>query len=404
MRYAADLHLHSRHSSAVSPDMTLEKIALQARRKGIDVIGTGDCLQPQWLEELSAKLIEREPGWFSLKKEIDREIEDDLPSSLKGKPLRFVFCTEVHCAPVGSGRLGGIHHLIYFPSPGHASELAQNLMRHGDLSEGRPSVNLTSRQLLELTLDIEGCHFAPAHVMNPYFSSLGSEEEHHELAGLFGELQPRLLAVETGLTSIPTMCRRISSLDGHALFSNSDAHSLENIGREFTILETKPGYEPMIAALADKSAPRELYKYPLSMTRYFLNWCGHCKRAFDDTRCPSCRQKLITGSRDWLETIADRTEPAGEPEHFLTLLPLIVLLAKAFGLTVKSAKVESYRERMLQQLGSDRYILTMANEEELRRICLPHIAEAILDQRIVGSRSATISLKTSSPSDEQLTF
>jgi DNA helicase-2/ATP-dependent DNA helicase PcrA len=403
MRYAADLHLHSRHSSAVSPDMTLEKIALQARRKGIDVIGTADCLQPQWLEELSAKLVEREPGWFSLRKEIDDGLVESLPPSLR-KPLRFVFCTEVHCAPVGSGRLGGIHHLIYFPSPSHAARLAEKLKRYGDLSEGRPAVNLTSRQLFEMALEIEGCHFAPAHVMNPYFSSLGSEEEHHRLDELFGDLQPHLLAVETGLTSIPTMCRRISSLDTHALFSNSDAHSLENIGREFTILETKPGYEPMIAAIADKSTPRELYKFPLSLTRYFLNWCGHCKEAFDDTSCPRCRQKLITGSRDWLGVIADLSEPAGKPEHFTTLLPLITLLAKAFGLTVKSAKVKSYWERMLQHLGSERYILTMADEDELRRLCLPHIAEAILDQRIVGLRSATVTSKATSPLDEQLTF
>ncbi len=241
-------------------------------------------------------------------------------------------------------------------------------------------------------------------LMNPYFSSLGSEEEHHGLEELFGELQPNLLAVETGLTSIPTMCRRISSLDGHTLFSNSDAHSLENIGREFTILETKPGHEPMIAALADKTTPRELYKFPLSMTRYFLNWCGHCKEAFDDTRCPRCRQKLITGSRDWLGIIANRTELTGKPEHFLTLLPLIVLLANSFGLTIKSAKVKSYRERMLQQLGSERYILTVANEDELRRVCLPHIAEAILDQRIVGLNSATITSKATPLSEEQLMF
>lgn len=403
MRYAADLHLHSRHSSAVSGQMTLENIALQARRKGIDVIGTGDCLQPRWLEELSAKLVEREPGWFSLRKEIDDGLVESLPPSIR-KPLRFVFCTEVHCAPVGSGRLGGIHHLIYFPSPAHASQLAQKLKRYGDLSEGRPSMNLTSRQLLEMVLEIKGCHFAPAHVMNPYFSSLGSEEEHHRLAELFGELQPNLLAVETGLTSIPTMCRRISSLDGHALFSNSDAHSLENIGREFTILETRPGYEPMIAALADKSAPKELHKFPLSLTRYFLNWCGHCKEAFDDTRCPRCRQQLITGSRDWLETISDRNEPTGDLEHFQTLLPLAALLGKVFGQSVKSGKVDGYRERMLQQLGSERFILTIATEDELQRNCLPNIAEAIFDQRVTGLYSAAITAKAVQPSNEQLTF
>lgn len=44
MRFAADLHLHSRYASGVSPAMTMENIALWAQRKGVDLLGTGDCL------------------------------------------------------------------------------------------------------------------------------------------------------------------------------------------------------------------------------------------------------------------------------------------------------------------------------------------------------------------------
>ncbi len=65
MRFAADLHLHSRFASGVSPAMTMENIALWAQRKGVDLLGTGDCLQADWLPGNQAHTAEaptRPPG------------------------------------------------------------------------------------------------------------------------------------------------------------------------------------------------------------------------------------------------------------------------------------------------------------------------------------------------------
>jgi PHP family Zn ribbon phosphoesterase len=46
MQLVADLHLHSRYASGVSPAMTVENIATWALRKGLNLMGTGDCPQP----------------------------------------------------------------------------------------------------------------------------------------------------------------------------------------------------------------------------------------------------------------------------------------------------------------------------------------------------------------------
>ncbi|MDO5847803.1 MAG: endonuclease Q family protein, partial [Methanocorpusculum sp.] len=48
MELNADLHIHSRFAMATSPALSPETILAGCRRKGIDVIATGDALHPTW--------------------------------------------------------------------------------------------------------------------------------------------------------------------------------------------------------------------------------------------------------------------------------------------------------------------------------------------------------------------
>ena len=63
----ADLHIHSKYSRATSRDCVPEALELWARRKGINVVGTGDFTHPAWREELREKLIPAEDGLYRLK-------------------------------------------------------------------------------------------------------------------------------------------------------------------------------------------------------------------------------------------------------------------------------------------------------------------------------------------------
>ncbi len=58
MEVIADLHVHSRYSIATGRTADLEHLNLWGRYKGVQVVGTGDCTHPEWLQELSAKLVE----------------------------------------------------------------------------------------------------------------------------------------------------------------------------------------------------------------------------------------------------------------------------------------------------------------------------------------------------------
>jgi DNA helicase-2/ATP-dependent DNA helicase PcrA len=385
MQFAADLHLHSRHSSAVSPLMTLEAIALWARRKGIDLIGTGDCLQPAWLQNLEEKLVEAEAGLFILAAERDEEILRELPAKLRA-PLRFVLSTEVHCAPPGTPDLGGVHHLLYFRSFASARKLQRRLSPLGDLEEGRPRLELTSRQLLEIVGELgEGCLLAPAHVFNPFFATFGTLSGGKTLTETFSELAPHVTLVETGLTSTPPMCRRLSTLDRAALFSSSDAHSLENIGRECTIIECEPDYDALFAALRGGGSGRVLrtIKFPIERTRYYRNRCLECKKSFDGERCPRCGRSLVMGARDRLELVADRREPVFpvDAPSFRMVLPLRDVLAELLGVARQTKSVDAQYFRLLNTLGTERFILMDAPEALLSDGSTPDLARRIVRQR-----------------------
>ncbi len=366
--------------------MTLENIALWAQRKGLDLLGTGDCLQADWVDELETALIEREPGFFALREEIEEKIWQQLPAGLR-RSLRFVLSTEVCCAPPPRKEIEGIHYLLYFPSFDEARRFREKMKTHGDLREGRPTFNLNSLQLLESMLE-QGphCHLAPAHVFNPWFSALGTIGGGYSLDELFGDLTLQLLAVETGLTSTPATCRRVSSLDRHALFSCSDAHSLEKLGREFTVLDIEPSFHALFEAIRVGLPDRVLrtVKFPLMQTKYFLNWCGHCQKSFDAARCPQCSRMLVEGSRDRLKKIADRVQPLYPTERsppFQELRPLAHVASRVTGRSPKSETVRRVCHSIVDTLGSEIHVLTEAPEASIAALAGLPFARAIVEQR-----------------------
>ena len=63
----ADLHIHSKYSRATSRDCDTAHLDFWARRKGIQLLGTGDFTHPAWRAELAEKLIPAEDGLYRLR-------------------------------------------------------------------------------------------------------------------------------------------------------------------------------------------------------------------------------------------------------------------------------------------------------------------------------------------------
>ena len=127
----ADLHIHSRFSSGTSDKMSIETISLEAPRKGINLVATGDCLHSGWMKEIK-QCIEIDEGTFELNK------------------TRFVLSVEVEAEK-------RVHHLIYFPSYSSVEDFKDRIKTKSRNLEtdGRPNVNLTGEELVQIAKDVD---------------------------------------------------------------------------------------------------------------------------------------------------------------------------------------------------------------------------------------------------------
>ena len=74
----------------------------------------------------------------------------------------------------------------------------------------------------------------------------------------FEEESKHISAIETGLSSDPSMNWRWSKLDNITLISNSDAHSPSKIGREANVFDCELSYQEIIKAIKNKDKKKFL--------------------------------------------------------------------------------------------------------------------------------------------------
>ena len=231
--YIGDLHIHSRYSRATSREATPEHLELWARKKGIDLVGTGDFTHPAWRQELEEKLEPDGTGLYVLREEyrIRNEGVTD-----RRKP-RFAVTGEISSIYKKGGRVRKVHSVLILPDLETADRLARRLELIGNIhSDGRPILGLDCRDLLEILLETspEGI-YVPAHIWTPHFSLFGAFSGFDRIEDCFEDLTPYIHALETGLSSDPPMNWRVSALDRYRLISSSDAHSPSKLGREATL-------------------------------------------------------------------------------------------------------------------------------------------------------------------------
>ena len=389
--FYADLHIHSKYSWATSRDLDLERLFIWARKKGIQVLGTGDFTHPAWRAELKEKLIPAEPGLFKLREEIQKSLERQYRMP-PGKSARFLLEVEVSTIYKKGGKTRKVHHLLYAPDWEKADRLVARLAKIGNLqADGRPILGLDSRGLLEITLQSgEGCHLIPAHVWTPWFSALGSKSGFDAVEECYGDLARHIFAIETGLSSDPLMNRRVSSLDRFALVSNSDAHSPGKVGRESTVFHTEMSYSAIMKALQTKEGFGGTAEFFPEEGKYHLDGCRRCgvRLRPEETeacgaRCRGCGWPITVGVMSRVEELADRSELGLLPKEagFSSLIPLVEILSEIEGAGTNSKKVQRMYEKVLGAVGSEMFVLVSAPLEVVEKACSSHLAEALRRMR-----------------------
>ncbi|MHC1579633.1 MAG: TIGR00375 family protein [Candidatus Alkanophagales archaeon] len=368
----ADLHIHSRYSAATSQRMELRTLAVEAARKGIQLLGTGDCLHPKWLSEI--KELREENGVFRF------EEGRGAAAGRGGGGAAFVLTVEVEDA-------SRVHHLLLVPTVSKAEELFEAFSRHSrDIEEdGRPTLNLSGEEIAEVARDCEAligpCHaFTPWTALYAYYDSLKE---------CYGSLTDYVSFVELGLSADSSYADRISELHELTFLTNSDAHSPSPIrlAREFNRFELRDlSFEELKMAILRKRGRKPVLNVgiPPEEGKYNESACIKCYKHYtlEDAvsrgwRCP-CGGRIKKGVKDRVKELADcdGTPPPHRPPY-LHLIPLAEIIALALRASVSSKAVRRVWEAFLERFGDEVHVLVDADYEELSELD-EDVAAAIL--------------------------
>ncbi len=378
METIADLHLHSRYSIATGKEADLEHLDLWGRYKGVQVIGTGDCTHPEWLQEMAAKLEPVAPGTYVLKPGLTLPLNLQSRAWQEVAPVRFVLTGEVSAIYKKGGRVRKVHLLLLLAGLEAAGRLSQRLARLGNVaSDGRPILGLDAKYLLELVLEIDPQSLViPAHIWTPWFSVLGSKSGFDSLEECFEDALAHIYALETGLSSDPAMNWRVGALDRFLLVSNSDAHSPQKLGREANLFAVPPTYPDLSRAIRSREGFAGTLEFFPQEGKYHLDGHRSCGQRLTPKAaealnglCPSCGKPFTYGVLHRVQDLADRPEgdapPGAKPYESLIALPEI--LAEVMQVGAAGKKLRQRYFRLLDALGPELEVLRRVPLEAVAR-------------------------------------
>ncbi|QWU14721.1 TIGR00375 family protein [Paenibacillus sophorae] len=376
VRCYCDLHVHIGRTSEGQPvkisgsrDLTFAGIAKEAaERKGIGLIGIIDSHSPAVQRDILNCLH-------------DGEMTEAEGGGIAYRGTAIILGTEIEIREPGRKEC---HVLAFMPDLKTMTEFSLWMGRH------MRNVNLSSQRIYVPSRELQdeiygrGGILIPAHIFTPHKGLYGCAAE--RMAELF-DLR-RIAAVELGLSADSEMAGYISELDPYTFLTNSDAHSLGKIGREYNEMElAAPSFAELRLALEGREGRRVTANYGLNprLGKYHRTYCAGCGSIIDEAyatsqRCPYCGSvKLVQGVLDRILNIADRKEPVvparRPPYRYQVPLEFIPGLGKA------------KMNLLLQAFGTEMNILHEAGEEELAAV-----AGAELAAKIAAARSGSLEL------------
>ncbi|PZD93458.1 TIGR00375 family protein [Paenibacillus sambharensis] len=356
----ADMHIHIGSTDQGEPvkisasrGLTFRNIAHEAAvRKGIRLLGVIDAHSPGVQRDIAGLL---EAGEMS-------EVEG---GGIGYRDTTLLLGSEIEVKEPGRGPA---HYLVFMPDFDRMqawTEWMGAYMRNVMLSSQR--IYVTGRELQEQALSRGGL-FIPAHIFTPHKSLYGSCTN-----SIPEVLDPAAVsAVELGLSADTEMAGYVAELDGYPFLTNSDAHSLSKIGREYNeLLLGKPSFADFRMALEGKEGRRIAANYGLNprLGKYHKTYCLNCESGLDlggqdrqPERCSLCGStKLVSGVMDRIQELGrlmGREQPAvvhsGRPPYRYQ-----VPLEFVPGVGPKLL------DRLLQRFGTEMDVLHTAGKEEL---------------------------------------
>jgi uncharacterized protein (TIGR00375 family) len=338
-------------------------LAANAKLKGLNIVATGDCLHPYWLNEIR-HLPQLDDGTFYHQKTI------------------FVLSTEIQTND-------NVHHLLYFPDITSVYDFRNNLLKLSNNinTNGKPLINCTSEIIAGLAHDVNAL-IGPAHIFD---SKSGMYAHYASLKLCYGSNRSTVHFAELGLGGDARYADTIKELHRLTFLTNSDTHNTHpmRLGREFTrFFVKKPTFSCIKNAILRKEDDYPLLNVglPPEEGKYFESACSRCHLRYTlqeaikyDWRC-SCGSVIKKGVRERIEQNATFTETQ-HPYHrplYLSFLPLHEIISKALHQkTPFNSIVMKYWHELVSTFGNEISILLDIPLADIAKITLPSITEAI---------------------------
>lgn len=371
--YYTDLHIHigrTKSGRAVkitgAKTLTFSNIIAHARdEKGLNMIGIIDCHSPEVIiemEELMEKgeLVELQDGGLSY-------------AGLTIIPGSELEIYDENCH-------GPIHVLCYFSNIHRLKSFSNWLsgyLKNIHLSSQR--IYASGKELQQKVKELNGL-FIPAHVFTP-FKSLYGKGVKDSLTEVF---DPEYIdGIELGLSSDTYMADGISELHSYTFLSNSDAHSLGKIAREYqTIAMKEPTFNELKKALSHENGREIIANFGLDplLGKYHQTACEKCQYPFNlkEENCENCgHQKYVKGVADRISELSTVSEKMPDRPPYIHQIPLEFIP----GLGPK------LRGKLLDHFGTEMAILHEVSFDHLKEVVPAKLAE-----RIVAARTGKLKL------------
>lgn len=363
--YFVDLHIHIGRDYNNRPvkitgakTLTLSNILKEAdEKKGLDMVGVIDCHAPAVQAEIQ-ELIDTKQA---------KELKD---GGIQFKQVTLILGSEIEI--YDENCKGPIHVLCFFPTLASMSAFA------AWLRERMTNINLSSQRYYGSAKDLQykvkelSGLFIPAHIFTPFKSLYGKGVQQ----SLREVLDDSLIdAVELGLSSDTYMVDGIDELNPYTFLTNSDAHSLGKMAREYQeVLMKTPSFKELYYAIHHVKGRKIVRNYGMNplLGKYYHTVCKKCLHpAPKNEPCSNCGSlQRINGVKERIDMLKTN-EYSRERPTYVHQVPLDF---------IPSLGAKTYA-KLLKAFGTEMNIIHRVSKEELEEVVPAKLAEMILANR-----------------------
>ncbi len=372
----ADLHVHIGRSENGKPikitaarSLNFANIAKECYdKKGIQVVGIIDCASPYVIEDIE-KFLKTGEAY---------EIADG--GIIYKDKVCIILGSEIETSEINeNGKTGSAHNLCYFPHLENIKAFSREMSGYiSNITLSSQRACISAYKLIDIVEKYNGI-LIPAHAFTPHKSFYGNCTS--RLERIFKEKFNKIFALELGLSADTELADHISELETRTFITNSDAHSLPKIAREYNkMLLEDISFKELLKALKNEEGRKVVANYGMDpkLGKYHRTYCETCEKQIEGeppiTECPFCHGNNITmGVLDRIITISDKKEsksPKNRPPYIyqvpLTFVP---------GLGNKTI------EKLLSNFGNEMNILHKLSEDDLEAVVGEKIANTIISAR-----------------------